>query len=336
MKSRFPAKQIFLISVSVFFLMDSSNAQQQSIHCTDPSICRWASDCQVERGLINLSDPSITDGGTNLASYGADSNATGVADNVIVSLGDGGSATLTFDTPISNYPGYDFAVFENSFSDPTLGPPYYLELAFVEVSSDGVHFYRFDATSNTQVTTQVGPFETMDNGGLNNIAGKYTVYYGTPFDLEELQGKPYLDINNVTHVRVVDVVGCIQDNYATYDVNGNKVNDPWPTNFASSGFDLDAVAVLTGTASGIEDTNNAKNSISVYPNPASNQIKINSKNEKISRVVIFNTLGEQVYLDESINNNFTDVDASKLSSDLYIINVTTADGKIWRLLCVKE
>ena len=35
-------------------------------------------------------------------------------------VGDGGSAILTFDTPIANGPGFDFAVFENGFSDTFL------------------------------------------------------------------------------------------------------------------------------------------------------------------------------------------------------------------------
>ncbi|MFN6048554.1 MAG: T9SS C-terminal target domain-containing protein, partial [Bacteroidota bacterium] len=51
------------------------------------------------------------------------------ASNGVVSLGDGGIATLTFDPPITNGDGFDFAVFENTFLDT------FLELAFVEVST---------------------------------------------------------------------------------------------------------------------------------------------------------------------------------------------------------
>ena len=55
----------------------------------------------------------------------------------VVVLGDAGSITLTFDAPICNGSGYDFAVFENSLNDT------FLEFAFIEVSSDGEHFVRF-------------------------------------------------------------------------------------------------------------------------------------------------------------------------------------------------
>ena len=57
-----------------------------------------------------------------------------------VALGQGGTATLTFAQPITNGPGYDFAVFGNGFSD---GHPEWVKPAFVEVSSDGVNFFRF-------------------------------------------------------------------------------------------------------------------------------------------------------------------------------------------------
>jgi hypothetical protein len=48
-------------------------------------------------------------------------------------------------------------------------------------------------------------------------------------------------------VRLVDVVGTIDPQYATRDYKGRIVNDPWPTRdtiWASGGFDLTGVAVL--------------------------------------------------------------------------------------------
>ncbi len=65
-----------------------------------------------------------------------------------------------------------------------------------------------------------------------------------PFDLQEIADAPGLDVNNVNYVRVIDVVGTIDSQYATHDSKGNIVNDPWPTPFASCGFDLDAVGVI--------------------------------------------------------------------------------------------
>ena len=194
----------------------------------------WASACSVNRGYQDISDTTL-----GFASVGDSSLATGPAGiNGVVSLGDGGAAIIHCPFTIKNGPGFDFAVFENSFSDD------YLELAFVEVSSDGINFFRFPATSNTQDTVQVGPFDLLNATKLNNLAGKYRANYGTPFDLQELSGVNGLDITNVTHVKIIDVVGSISEFYSSTELNGKKVNDPWPTPFPSSGFDLDAVGVI--------------------------------------------------------------------------------------------
>ncbi len=214
----------------------AGQAGSTAIYKDDPSFVCWASGCDVVRGPMDISNPS-----NGYASYGSADKALGkaVGDSYdVVSLGDGGYATLTFGAPIYDGPGYDFAVFENSFSDT------YLELAFVEVSSNGTDFFRFPAVSLTQTDTQVGGFGSLDATNIHNLAGKYRQGYGTPFDLSDLAGTDGLDINDVRYVRVVDVVGCIQDAYCTYDSQGHKINDPYPTVFESGGFDLDAVGVV--------------------------------------------------------------------------------------------
>lgn len=200
-------------------------------------VASWATGCTIVRGPVDITNPEgpKVHYGTDAAGIGPASTSTTDA----VSLGDGGTATLTFAEPIRNIPGPDFAVFENSFDD------HFLELAFVEVSSDGEHFVRFRASSLTQTETQLSG--NLDPTLLNNLAGKYRVGYGTPFDLEELRGSANLDIDRVTHVRLIDVVGTIDPQYATRDYKGRIVNDPWPTNdtiWASGGFDLTGVAVL--------------------------------------------------------------------------------------------
>lgn len=210
----------------------------KAIPCTDSRIVSWATGVE-----LNLGPQDIAVSDSPLVSYKDFKEAIGACssdDNLsVVSLGDGGTATLTFDRPIKNGPGPDFAVFENSFNDT------FLELAFVEVSSDGVHFVRFAATSNTPIES-IGGMGSIDPTKINNLAGKYRSGWGTPFDLEELSGSENLDINNIRFVRIVDVVGTTDPVYATRDSHGNIVVDPYPTNSYSGGFDLDGVAVLNG------------------------------------------------------------------------------------------
>ncbi len=198
----------------------------------------WASEVEVTRAPINLSQP-----GAPLADAGESSFALGKADGACISLGDGGVATLSFNQPLQDLPGYDFAVFENGFYSP-IDSGYFLELAIVEVSSNGMDFVMFPAHSLTPSNEQVGSFGTVDPTQVNGLAGKYETGYGTPFDLAELAGYPELDIFNVTHVRITDVVGSIDSTFGTADTAGNMINDPWPTAFSSCGFDLDAVCAL--------------------------------------------------------------------------------------------
>ncbi|MCU0435187.1 MAG: T9SS type A sorting domain-containing protein [Bacteroidia bacterium] len=236
----------------------------------------WASGCTVQRGPMDISNTA-----PGPATAGDSSMALGIAgSNAFVSLGDGGSATVTFDQPITNGPGWDFAVFENSFDG------LFLELAFVEVSSNGVNFFRFPATSNTQDTVQKGPFDLLDATQLNNLAGKYEALYGTPFDLSELANTPGLDINAIQFVRVVDVTGSIIPQYASYDINGKAVNDPWPTPFASCGFDLEAVGVinqLTGIEPGLLS---AISFVSLFPQPAAGVVQLRYTLTETTDVVV--------------------------------------------------
>ena len=57
-------------------------------------------------------------------------------------------------------------------------------------------------------------------------------------------GSFHIDADHINFVRIVDVVGSINPVLGQQDSLGNLVNDPYPTAFASGGFDLDGVAVM--------------------------------------------------------------------------------------------
>lgn len=158
------------------------------------------------------------------------------ATNTVVSLGDGGSITLTFPVPITDGPGPDFAVFENAFSNSSFT---FLEFAFVDVSSDGIHFVRFPSHTLAADPVPAYPEEPMEPEACGGLAGKHLQGSGTPFDLRALAGDASFDPRRVTHVRLVDIPGdgSVSDSY------GNPIFDPFPTH-GSGGFDLDAVGVL--------------------------------------------------------------------------------------------
>jgi hypothetical protein len=153
----------------------------------------------------------------------------------IVSLGRGGSITLTFALPIRNSRGWDFAVFENAFNDTNL------ELGYVEVSSNGKDFLRFDNDSLTP--EPVGGYGAVDPTDIEGLAGKYIQGFGTPFDLQDLATKDEVldgavNLGRIACVRIVDVIG----DGTYFDTGGDAIYDPYPT-VGSAGFDLDAIGV---------------------------------------------------------------------------------------------
>ena len=194
-----------------------------AIYKDDASFTNWAT------GYVNYLPGTGVDA-TWKTPEKALGKAVGDSYDVVV-LGDGGSITLTFGGYITNGTGADFAVFDNSFSDT------FLELGYVEVSSNGVDFFRFPSASLT--TKPVGGFGAVDPTNIDGLAGKYKQGYGTPFDLDLLAGTAGLDVNKVQYVRIVDIVG----NGTSLDSAGRPIYDPYPTT-GSAGFDLDAVGVI--------------------------------------------------------------------------------------------
>jgi len=164
----------------------------------------------------------------------------------IVVLGDQGMITLTFDGFLYNGDGWDFAVFENSVTNT------FLELAFVEVSSNGTDFFRFPNVSLTP--SPVSAFGNVDPTNIDGLAGKYRQGYGTPFDLDALAGTAGLDIDHVTHIRLVDIKGNGSEFSSPPPGFGNPtpIYDPFQT-VGSGGFDLDAVGLRYYTAAAVPE-----------------------------------------------------------------------------------
>lgn len=285
----------------------------------------WATGIDLKRGYLNAADTNFALNGTNKASHGNPNEALHQAQGssmTVVSLGDGGIATLTFAHPITNGPGPDFAVFENSFQ------PDFLELAFVEVSSDGVHFFRFPTHSEVPVTTQVAPTGLIDCRRLNNFAGKYEQGYGTPFDLSDLPVDALLNDQAITHVRVIDVIGSINPAIATYDSQGNMVNDPYPTAFASGGFDLDGVGVIHQKTLGLNENEIWAN---IYPNPTSGIFLVSIEKEMNLRIL---DLAGKILI-EKRGIQHESIDMTPFGSGVYLVELSNAGQKAVKRIVVE-
>ncbi len=262
----------------------------------------WANTCTIKLGWLdvankNLGKPSVGDAQSVLGKAGT---------NGVLSLGDAGEAIVTFDYPISNGNGPDFAVFENGFNNS------FLELAFVEVSSDGIHFVRFPSVSLLDTLVQLDNNAAMDPTKLNNLAGKYKVNYGTPFDLDELKDSVGLNTRAITHVKIVDIVGSINPMFGSRDSKNNLINDPYPTPYPSAGFDLDAVGVIHSESLGLEE---ATLQFSISPNPSSGVFYVNAPCE--NRVEVYTIKGENVFQQNFIDS--TNVDLTTFPKGMYFV-----------------
>lgn len=313
----------FALPVVAQFAPQADVTGSTAISRNDARIVDWALDCKVTQGWLDIADKS-----QGFVSFGSESNATGKSDNGVVSLGDSGIAVLTFSGVIYNGEGPDFVVFENGFVNPANPEEAFLELAFVEVSSDGVNYVRFPASSQTDTPQIPVAGVYMNARKLHNLAGKYKAGYGTPFDLEELKGIPELDIDNITHVRLVDVIGSVTGN-GSIDKDGHFVNDPYPTAIPSGGFDLDAVGVLHSPGKWPATIGNTtKSAMQIYPNPAHDKIRLQGGGKQLTTAIVQDVTGRTV-LQYPLTSTSVELDIRQLNNGVYYLVVYDVNGEQW-------
>lgn len=281
----------------------------KAVNVNSSRITGWAENATVSRGWVDISDTS-----QGKVVLGNPPDVASKADRFCMSLGDGGSVTLEFSSALTNFDGDDFAVFENGFKYPD---GYFLELAFVEVSTDGKSYHRFPSVSLIDTIKQKDNGSGLDPTKLNNFAGKHQALYGTPFDLEELRDSLKGGVDSIRFIRLVDVVGNLNDSFARYDSRGNKINDPWPTPFASGGFDLDAVAILGGVA----DIEEPIAQTGIYPNPVKVNGQIRSLNGDLN-FELFTPNGQKV-MDELLTESGTEI--GELGAGIYIARLSNSN-----------
>lgn len=206
----------------------SPELADDAVPVDDPRISAWAAGYRDHTPGADL-DPVWADPNKALGA------ALGTTDDAL-SLGNGGRITMVFAEPIADHAGPDLAVFENGFSES------FLELALVEVSSNGVDFARFPSLSIQN--DPVEAYGTLDPAELVGVAGRFRAGFGQAFDLATLASTfevqtGRVDLGAIRFVRVLDLVG----DGSVSDAFGNPIYDPTPT-FGPAGFDLEAIAAL--------------------------------------------------------------------------------------------
>jgi len=191
-------------------------------------------------------------GSTSISTSGYNSLGDLTADQ-IAAHDSPGYLTVTFSKAIRNGSGADFATFENG-GDFYEHPLLYADLAYVQVSTDGVHFAQFQSISTNSASNSSDYTAPYGSGyaGINttnvyNLAGKSADGYGVPFDLSDLSTDSLVtsgqvDLNNINYVRLIDIPGSGDFK----DSLGNGIIDAWPTSGGTAGYDF-----LLGEGSGV-------------------------------------------------------------------------------------
>ena len=179
-------------------------------------------------------------------------NLLGRPDGTVNSLGIGGHVVLGFDVTIVDGPGADLIVTENPFSTGPVGHSF-AEVAFVDVSSDGIHFARVPSAYYGP-NQSPGPFGNVNIGWYEGLAGATPANLqasdpldvveagGDAIDLSDLKAHPLVmsglvRLNAISEVRLVDARDGVDQ-----DVRGTTIQDA-----GSGSADIDAVAVIHHT-----------------------------------------------------------------------------------------
>jgi hypothetical protein len=190
-----------------------------------------------------------------------ESNHHSPADNILgavdgqwaIGFPGGGTITVSFDKPITNGPGPDFAVWENGFA--VQEGLLFVELAYVNVSSDGNTWVTFPSVFLEDPNANL----IADPTEIYNLAGNYIAHYvsdehkqGTPFDLEDLMNlsevqSGQVDLNTIQYVRLRDILGVSEggnayDQATYFGYAENHVIDDGIS--YGGGADWDAVGVI--------------------------------------------------------------------------------------------
>jgi len=96
-------------------------------------------------------------------------------------------------------------------------------------------------------------------------------------------------------------------------------------NFATGGFNLSTIKFVEGTPASTKDLRGGVN-ISVYPNPARNNLQI-SCDENISSITIVDLAGKTVLVQNGISSSDCLADVSKLTPGFYLLNVRGESGE---------
>ena len=139
--------------------------------------------------------------------------------------------------------------------------------------------------------------------------------------------------NAITHVKVIDVVGCIRIVCHIRSV-GIEINDPWNTPL-SGGFDLTSGDEQSTVS---VETHIFSKNVQVFPNPAHTFVTIQFfENTLIQEINLINALGQiSTISSEEKQNSQLSLDLSGYQPGMYYLNIQTTQGNITQRLLIQN
>lgn len=196
------------------------------------------------------------------------------------------------------------------------------------ITTDGIQWnplssFGLDYNWNIQVYLETAKFsDTTSILGFNvyrkvDYEGEYTLLSFVPFNAS--QSHEYQD-------------------FSYYEYVCNKVNSVWESNGDTCiseyalGYEIPMDDFVCISLNGFQ--NSKQENITVFPNPASTQLSISTKNEiPINEITIYNQLGQKVLHSSQISSS---IDVSKLSQGMYIIEVVSDEFRIREKLMIRK
>ena len=188
----------------------------------------------------------------------------------------------------------------------------------------------FDTSQCSDVGVYTAPVAQYLHAGSSrcSITGGY-VYNGTMY--QNFAGKYFFadfctsEIGYVGTDNVLSWAGTFDGGFTTF----GQDNDGELYIAGSNG----TVYRITDTSAGLDEFANSP--FAVYPNPANDEVFINSKNGlSIGSASIFNISG-QLVLEQDVQGNDAKIDTSKLQNGVYVLSIKTPENSFSRKLVIR-
>ena len=92
-------------------------------------------------------------------------------------------------------------------------------------------------------------------------------------------------------------------------------------NTSSCSFEIEVLPTLNN------DDNHFINGLSIYPNPFSTVVTVNSKTEQLTSIAVFDLSGKQIHVINNINSGTKTLDISSFSAGIYFITINNLTTK---------